>query len=348
MISRTMLYLESVIVALLWSFVLYTPIEPGTNWMVVLFVSPVVALLWHITFLFLQVRIYQNPLENPAFEEVEGRADKRIEVISSAQIWVRSSEHRFITSTSNALYNAVIISEPMIENIVRHPDSGEVVLAFHMLRAKDRTYVDLLLTSAVFLILTFVAMLFVWPMIVGMIYMIEYVGLYFLILPLLWLALPAVLLAIIFRAATWRFDNTLNEIWRIYDVHPQVAKTQLEGGRDLSPEGVEAIVWSVKEWEKSRRYSRRIGLAMVAGASTFFIVNLFFPVMLFWYSTYGYWFYLGAVYGLPFLVGLSVFIICRYWDLKSMNEADYDLKDVHEPIWLGQDLWDTLDSKDNE
>jgi hypothetical protein len=87
---------------------------------------------------------------------------------------------------------------------------------------------------------------------------------------------------------------------------------------------------------------------MVAGASTFFIVNLFFPVMLFWYSTYGYWFYLGAVYGLPFLVGLSVFIICRYWDLKSMNEADYDLKDVHEPIWLGQDLWDTLDSKDNE
>jgi hypothetical protein len=345
MISRTMLYLESVIVALLLSFMLYTPIEPGTNWLLVLLVSPVVALFSHIIFLLLQVQIYQNPVENPAFEEVEGRADKRIEVISSAQIWIRLSEHVFITSASNALYNAVIVSESMIQNILSQPDSGEAVLAFHMLKAKDRTYVDLLLTSVVFLVVTVLGILLVWPVVVGMAMMAEYLGFYFLIFPLMYLAVPILVLVLILKTATWRFDKTLNEIWRIYDVHPQVAKTQLEGGKNLSPEGVEAIVWSVKEWEKGKRHTRRISLAMIVGALTFIINILVLPSVYFWYSN---WFSSAIIFGPPFFAGLLVFMVCKYWDRKSMAETFHGTKDAHEPIWLGQDLWETLDSSDDE
>ncbi|UCE09710.1 MAG: hypothetical protein JSW61_12165 [Candidatus Thorarchaeota archaeon] len=345
MTSRTMLYLMTIVVSLGTSFFLYNPAWSGPNWMLVLAVSPVVAMFSHLIFLLLQIQFYHNPVENPAFEEVEDRADQKLEVISSAQVWSRPSKHVFITSVSSALYNSVIVSEPMIEKIIQHPEDGEVVLAFHMLRAKDCSYIDLVLTIMVFLIMTAVELLVVWPFVAGIVSMAGYLGILYVLLMMGYLVLPAVILVLVLKSATWRFDNTLNEIWRIYDVHPQVAKTQLEGEKGLAPEGVEAIVWSVKQWERGKRYTRRTSLAAIAAALAFFGFVLFFPPS---YVIYGYYNTLLMLFAPPVLVGIVVFIAMKYWDKKCMTEVYVDSKDAHEPIWLGQDLWEIIESQDDE
>ncbi|MHA2045775.1 MAG: hypothetical protein ACW99G_13345, partial [Candidatus Thorarchaeota archaeon] len=143
-----------------------------------------------------------------------------------------------------------------------------------------------------------------------------------------------ILPALVIKGAFWKHEPAFTLIHGVYNLHPQVAKVEVERGTPLDDEEMEAVVWGVREWERKKRGDRRWGISTIATLLSWIILL----VVSFWFSglTYYYFFYFASYF--PFLgailIGVLTFLILKRWDGNAMGEVFQETTDSHEPIWM--------------
>ncbi|MHA1963684.1 MAG: hypothetical protein ACW97G_03795 [Candidatus Thorarchaeota archaeon] len=309
----------------------------GINWLIALGLFLLVGILFHFLFLLILITRYRNPSLDPALHELIGRIHQKTEIPSRVQVWVRSSEEVFIASTFNLLFDAVIISEPMVNLILKSPESGEVLLAFHLFRApRSRWFGDFVGGVILFVILSYLSASLFMPMmyvmmqsiLINPLFIIYSLGSFssFIIGPILFI--------IIVKGTFWRHEPAFVGIQKIFNMHPNVAKVQVEKGITLDEDEVQSVIWGVRDWEKTKRSGRRMGLSALAAAPTWLLS--YFLVL--WFGFIPYSPFIILLGYLPFIlagvVALIVYLALRRWDKEAMGEVFQKTTDYDEPIWV--------------
>ena len=340
MISRGVLAIVTMFVALPLSGLLYSLfgyVSLYTNWFVTLPLMLLSGTLYYFVFLLILNILYKNPPTNPAFIELIGRVHQKILVPSNAQVWVRSSNDPFITSTYNPVFCAAIVSEPMVELMLNRPEAGEVLLAFHLARIpRNRWFGDYVGSLVILVILAYLSALFLIPVIISAISMIELFGLLMignLLSSLMSYFIIPLLLAFFIKGAFWRHEPVFLRVAEVYGMHPQVAKVEVERGTPLDEEETKSVIWGVREWEKKRRSSRRLGVSTIV---TILIGLILFYVLLSGIASLPYYFMylIYAPFVITILIGVVVYYIIKRWDNNAMGEVFVETTDSHEPIWM--------------
>jgi hypothetical protein len=308
-----------------------------TNWVIAILLSVLVGALFHILILlFLKIR-FTNPSTNADFLDIVSRIHQKVVVSSRTHIWVRQSQDVFIASTFNPLFNAIIVSEPMVDLILRSPESGEVLLAFHHLRVpRTRWFGDLFGSVVLFTILTFISGSILVPLVISIIgaiisgyymiiYMISSFGTIFLI---------PVLFIFLVKGTFWRHEPAFVDVQEIYGIHPNVAKVQVEGSRILDEEEAQVVVWAVRDWEKRKRSARRVGVSTLIAIPSW-ILGLVL-ISIFSYIPYYPFVFIFIGY-FPYIVAAGVaaiaYLLLLRWDKNAMGEVFKETTDYDEPIW---------------
>ncbi|MGD9395063.1 MAG: hypothetical protein PVJ05_01410, partial [Candidatus Thorarchaeota archaeon] len=225
----------------------------GIYWWVALLLSIMVGALLHILYLIVLKNRFNNPSQNTEFHDLIGRIHQRVVLSSNTHVWVRQSQDVFIASTFNPIFNAVIVSEPMVNLIMKSPESGEALLAFHFLRVpRSRWFADIVGAVILFLIFTYASSLILVPLAIMVAQSLAYGG--FIIVSLIGqfgtLFIAPILLTILVKGAFWRHEPAFVGVESVYGLHPNVAKIQVERGITLNEEESQTVVWSVRDWEK--------------------------------------------------------------------------------------------------
>ena len=338
LISRGVLSIVTLIVALPLSVVLilyfgYSILS--TNWLISLLLMLLVGTISHFSFLlFLRFR-YKNPPTNTAFLDLIGRILQKILVPSRAQVWVRQSNDAFITSTYNAIFDVVIVSEPMVDLILKRPEAGEVLLAFHLVRIPRTRWIgDYVGSLILFVILTFISNIILTPLFNSMIYFLPMGGL--IIFYLASNLTPYIMISLLFvlmtKGSFWRHEPAFMRIMEAYGMHPQVAKLEVERESPLDEEEMQSVIWGVREWEKKRRSARRLGVSTIVTIPIGFI--LFFVSAGLLYIPYYNILLIYAPFVVAILIGVVIYYIIKRWDKNAMGEVFQETTDSHEPIWM--------------
>jgi hypothetical protein len=329
--SRVFLYSFTTLIAVVLSFPLHEIVVPFN---VIVFTLVVVGLgvLTHILFLVLQKTRLEAPSSDNALLEIVSRVTQRVVVSSEVQIWERESEDLFIVSTYNALFEAIIISTAMKESIIENPESGEALLAFHLLRMpKGRSVVDFIGSTFGFWLVAAILDYVVIPPISGWsITILVYFFTMFVILGSS--SAMGVILLLFIKGAFWKHENSFEIVNDMYGIHPQVAKLQVERSRALDSDETRAVLWGVLEWEKRKRSGRRAGFAILCGATVFSLPFLFMWFVQFSYSLYYYTMSTNLI--LSGLAGFVAYLAVRRWDKRAMKEVEYATDGAREPIWM--------------
>lgn len=340
LISRGALSIVTLLVALPLSGVLFLYFGYSTlttNWLISLLLMLLVGTVSHFLFLLILGFRYKNPPTNDAFLDLIGRILQKISVSSRAQVWVRQSNDAFITSTYNTLFDAVIVSEPMVDLILKRPEAGEVLLAFHLVRIpRKRWFGDYLGSLVLIAIFTYLSAMMLVPLVISVISIMEILGA--LILFSFFSAIGSYLfipffLTIFIKGAFWKHESAFLRVAEVYDMHPQVAKVEVERGTPLDEEETQSVIWGVREWEKKRRGSRRLGVSTIV---TIPIGLILFYVTLSGVASlpYLYLYLIYAPFVIAILIGVVVYFIIRRWDNNAMGEVFVETTDSHEPIWM--------------
>ncbi|MFW9806453.1 MAG: hypothetical protein ACFFFK_06960 [Candidatus Thorarchaeota archaeon] len=309
----------------------------GLNLWIVIGVSLGVGFLFHILVLLGMKFRFNNPPTNPEFLSLISQIHQRVVISSRTHIWIRQSADAFIASIFNPIYNAVVLSRPMLDLILQSPESGEVLLAFHLLRVPRRPWFgDLIGASILFAILTFLSATFLVPLSVSLIMMLlsgYFYGLYLILNFATFLIIPIVFVLLI-KGAFWRHEPAFVDTESIYGMHPQVAKVQVEQGVTLIEEEVNTVIYGVRDWEKNKRSMRRLGVSVLLAAPSLFL-GLFLIVWI-GYIPYGpyYIFYIYFPYIFAGTVAAVSYLLLRYWDKKAVGEVFQKTTDYDEPIWV--------------
>ncbi|TFF84571.1 hypothetical protein EU524_00910 [Candidatus Thorarchaeota archaeon] len=328
--SRTFLYLTMTVVALIVPLLLHLFLaSPNLLLSTAVFLCTGVTL--HLGLLLLLERRLRAPASDPDLRALESNVNQKVILSSRAELWQRVSNDSYIVSTSNLLFDAVIVSSPMREAMTTNPESGEVLLAFHLLRIPRRRNVyDFVASVALFCVVAALISFFLVPTLMSfaaspylIIFLILSVG------P----AFPAVLLvAVLARYAFWRHDTAFEIAGDLYSMHPQVAKVQLERGRALDEDERRAVLWGVLEWEKKKRGNRRAGIAVLSMTLAlmlpffFLIPNLHSPLLYVQVSV--------AIAAASLSTGVVLYLLVREWDKRAMREVEYSTEGAREPIWM--------------
>lgn len=345
LVSRGFLAVEALLVSLILSAIIYSvfglSIISPTAWLLPLLFTLLFGIVSYFLLLILLNVRFQNYEYKPPFSEMIGRVHQRIQVSSRAKVWTRHSDKPYIVSTFNPVFDAVIVSEPMVDLMLNRPEAGEAVLAFHLARMPRKLWFgDFIGSLVLFVIVTYLSALLLAPLIALMIsYGMLYGGM--LVVSLASALAPYILLplfiAMVIKGAFWQHESAFLHVSEVYGIHPQVAKVEVERGAPLNEEETQAVVWGVREWEKKRRSSRRIGIstivAILVGGLLFIpvtstmILDPYFP----------YYFYSTLIIA-PFLIGaiigIIVYMALRRWDKNAMAEVFHETTDSHEPIWM--------------
>jgi hypothetical protein len=306
-------------------------------WGLALLLSILVGTLFHILYLLILKNRFNNPSQNTEFHDLLGRIHQKVVVSSKTYLWVRQSEDVFIASTFNPIFNAVIVSEPMVDLIMKSPESGEALLAFHFLRVpRSRWFADLVGAVILFLIFTYASSLILVPLAIMLAQSLAYGGL--IIVSLIGqfgtLFIAPILLTILVKGAFWRHEPAFVGVESVYGIHPNVAKVQVERGITLNEEEAQTVVWSIRDWEKRKRGSRRIGICILVAIATWVVGIMLLGMIV--YFPYGPYFYLMMY--LPFILagiaGLIAYLLLRRWDNNAMGEVFKKTTDYDEPIWM--------------
>jgi hypothetical protein len=339
MVSRGFIIILTLLGALAFSVIiciLFGLMTIIANWFIVAILAISAGALLHTIYLLLLTTRFSNFTTSTEFQNIIGRVHQRIVVPSRTHVWIRPSSEVFIATTFNPLFNAVIISESMVELILRSPESGEALLAFHLMRApRTRWFADLIGSVSIFLFLTFITTWLLIPLFVSLLNSFMY-GFIFII-ALVQLLIPIVLGSFLFilvtKGAFWRHDPAFGAVQEIYGIHPNVAKLEVEQGTKLNEEDAQAVVWSVREWEKKKRGARRIGVSTLIASALF----LLFYAILIWMN-YPFYLYSYFLLYLPFIVAAITFLVSylllRQWDKNAMGEVFKKTTDYDEPIWI--------------
>ena len=307
------------------------------NFWIILTITLVVGVLFHILVILFQKIRFNSPSTNADFIDLLSRIHQKVVVDSRTHIWVRQSQEVFITSTFNPLFNAIIVSDSMVDLILKNPESGEVLLAFHLLRVpRTRWFGDLVGSLVLFIIFTILSSTLLVPLVLSVgaaitsgsyiaIMMMGSFGALFLI-PILFIFLV--------KGTFWRHEPAFVGTEQIYGMHPNVAKVQVESGRILNEEEAQTVVWAVRDWEKSKRSARRVGVSTLVAIPSWFLGII--PAAIIGYIPYSPYLFMLIGY-LPYiiaagLVALAYFLL-RRWDNIAMGEVFKKTTDYDEPIW---------------
>jgi hypothetical protein len=279
----------------------------------------------------LQTR-FQSQITDQQFSRIVESAQDRVLTWRRVSIWPRQSAEPYITSTFNALFDAVIVSDTMIDLIDKMPESGEALLAFHLLRApKRRNFADFVAAISVFFISTsFFAYFIITLLAVSFYY--PFALLYILYIPIYYFA--PVILIIVVKSALWTHDSAFERTSSIYHIHPQVAKDEVTSSQKLDDETAKATIWVVREWERKKRDGRRSSITFLGIIGAFLLESLFLLNFGIPFSSPYFYVLSSSVYIVPFIAGIAVFLVLRRWDKKCMAESYYTTKAADEPIWV--------------
>jgi hypothetical protein len=309
----------------------------GIYWWVALLLSIMVGALLHILYLIVLKNRFNNPSQNTEFHDLIGRIHQRVVLSSNTHVWVRQSQDVFIASTFNPIFNAVIVSEPMVNLIMKSPESGEALLAFHFLRVpRSRWFADIVGAVILFLIFTYASSLILVPLAIMVAQSLAYGG--FIIVSLIGqfgtLFIAPILLTILVKGAFWRHEPAFVGVESVYGLHPNVAKIQVERGITLNEEESQTVVWSVRDWEKRKRSARRMGICTLVAIAGW--VGGIFLIAWIGYIPYGSYFFLMMYlpYILAGVAGLITYLLLRRWDNNAMGEVFKKTTDYDEPIWM--------------
>ena len=309
----------------------------GINFWLVIGISLLVGALFHIFILFIIQYRFKNPLIDDDFYDLISRIHQKVVVDSRTYIWTRPSEDVFIASNFNPIYNAIIVSEPMVDLIMQSPESGEVLMAFHLLRVpRSRWFGDLIGSSVLFTILTFLSSIALIPLAISIWSIVAsgyFYGLIVLVSLGTYFIMPLIFVLIV-KGAFWRHEPAFVGTEGIYGMHPQVAKVQVEQGRVLDEDGVNAVIYGVRNWEKNKRSYRRLGVSVICAVPALFLG--FFLIIWIGPIPYGpyYMFYVYLPFILAGLVAAAVYLALRHWDKHAVGEVFQKTTDYDEPIWM--------------
>ncbi|MFW9836417.1 MAG: hypothetical protein ACFFE7_02790 [Candidatus Thorarchaeota archaeon] len=342
LVSRSFIILITLIGALAFSFAthpMYGLPFLRLNLLTSLFVSLIVGFLVHLFYLFFLRMKFINPSESPEFHEIVGRIHQKVVISERTHIWIRQSRNLYIATTFNPLFNAVIISEPMLDLMLKSPESAEALLAFHLLKVPQTMWIaDMVGSIILFTIISYLSNITLVPMVASLIrYPIGYIMVVYSLMSLgLSIAMFPAIFVLMTKGTFWRHEPAFVAVQGLYGIHPNVAKVQIEEGRVLNEEEAQTVVWAIREWEKRKRAGRRMGVSTFVALP---VLVLGYVGML-WYGTpYGYYYYFVALYiYAPFLFAGAVWIITylllRRWDKNAMADVFTETTDYDEPIWM--------------
>jgi hypothetical protein len=272
---------------------------------------------------------FRSTISDQQFSQILSQAENRVGTRRNVQIWPQRSSNAYIAPTFNVLFDAILISEPMIDLIDKMPESGEVLLGYHLLRVPDyRNVLDLVLGTLPFLfissLLTFILTRGVTDWYILIILLLNYSIMFFV----------PVLLVLALKAATWSHDSAFERTTGIYGMHPQVAKDEVISSQKLDEEAARATIWVVREWERRKRSGRRSSITVLVAAIILLFEYFFFAIVGF--PFYPPFFYVMSllVFLPPLIVGFAVYMVLGRWDKKCMAEMYYTTKAADEPIWV--------------
>jgi hypothetical protein len=339
LVSRGGIALLTFLGVLLISSIIYLNFEYTiltTNLWLVLFLFMLAGALLHIDILLL-IRIrFSNPSTNADFLEMVSRIHQKVVLSPRIHIWVRQSNDVFIASTFNPLFDAIIVSEPMVDLILRSPESGEVLLAFHLFRVpRTRWFADFIGSIVLFLLLAYPSSLFLVPLAIMLVQSIMIGGLYVLtyLSSFATIFMAPFLLIFLIKGTFWRHEPAFDSVQEIYGMHPQVAKVQVEKGVILDEEEAQTIIWGIRDWEKSKRGARRVGVCTIAGILSWLLgfVPLFAIGYIPYYSPLVMLMYLPYIFAAA--GALVAYLLLRKWDKNAIGEVFKKTTDYDEPIW---------------
>ena len=307
----------------------------AANWLIAFLLTLLVGVLLHTLILLFQKVRFNNPSTSADFLDIVGRVHQKIVLSPRTHIWVRKSDDIFIASTFNPIFDAIIVSEPMVELILRSPESGEALLAFHLLRVpRTRWFGDLVGSVILFSLLAYPLSLFVVPMAIligqtmlsGYWYVLASMGNFAV------LFMAPILLIFLVKGTFWRHEPAFVGVQEIYGIHPNVAKVQIERGIVLKEEEAQTVIWSVRDWEKRKRGGRRAGVSTIVAILSFLLGIPLFAVI--GYLPYTIMMYLVFLpYILAFVGALVAYVVIGRWDKNAMGEVFKKTTDYDEPIW---------------
>lgn len=290
----------------------------------------------YLLFLSIILKRFQSPITDQRFSQIAGSAQDRIVTWRSVSVWPRQSAEPFIASTFNIFFDAVIVSDTMIDLINKMPESGEVLLAYHILRApKRRNVLDFVAAILIFFIstieFTYVFLNIFLSFLHGY-WDFLYISFSLVGLPIYFIAPVIFILAI--RGAFWTHDSAFEKASGVYQIHPQVAKDEVISSQKLDEEAAKSTVWVVREWERKKRSTRQTSITILAVALTFFLILLVFS----YYASILYYIYSSSLYIVvmlvPVLIALLAYFLIRRWDKRCMATLYYETKQADEPIWV--------------
>jgi len=311
------------------------------NWITALFLTLNAGFLIHILILLILKIRFNSPSTNSEFNALIGQIHQKVVLPSRAHIWIRQSEEAFIATSFNPIFDAVIVSDPMVDLILKTPESGEVLLAFHLLRVPRTRWIgDLFGSIILFLIFTYTSSLILVPLAlsIGQSILLGYLYVIIGVIGSLGsLFMVPIILVFLVKGAFWRHDPAFDSIQEIYGIHPNVAKVHVERGYPLTEDEAQTVVWGVRDWEKRMRGSRRVGISTLAAIGSFLLGYIPLLVLLSggYYPISPYLYFLSY---LPFIfafVGISIsYLLIRRWDKNAMGEVFKKTTDYDEPIWV--------------
>ena len=307
------------------------------NWLIALGLTLIVSVLFHTLYLLILKIRYSVPMDHHWLQDLVGRVHQKAVVPSRVEVWIRQSVDTFIVSTFNPLFDAVIISESMVNLIQESPESGEVLVAFHMFRTPEKKWFgDYIGGVLLFIILTYVSASTLVPLSIVLFQsiMISPYLIMYLVSALSSFIIGPLIFILLVKGAFWRHEPAFVAVQEIYGKHPQVAKVEVERGRVLTEEETQSVIWGVRQWEKRKRGGRKAGLTTLAGVSSW---ALYMLLVLVGGVPWGYPYYYLMAY-LPYLIALVVMLVVyfwlRHWDSNAMGTVFKKTTDFDEPIWM--------------
>ena len=322
-------YMVVFILAIPWSYIYFS--IPGMI-MDIYFLVPITSafgLVIYGVYLTILKNRFELSIPDKPFLQLVNSALDRTGTGGRVVVWPRLDDEPYIASTYNSSFEAVIVSTKMIELMVAMPESGEALLAFHLLHMpKRKNVLDFAAGVLTFTVASTVMILLLQ-------YIMSFSTFIFLsFMIVLWpvLVVPLVLILAL-RSAFWRHETAFERTLGLYKIHPQIAKDEVISSQKLDEELSKSTIWSVKKWDENKRSGRR---------SSIFILTTFILYGLVIYSLslnpYYYITLLGNLSILllvfPAIVGILIYLIIRRWDKTCMDEIYYEVTESHERIWV--------------
>ncbi len=324
-------YMVVFILAIPWSYIYFS--IPGMI-MDIYFLVPITAafgLVVYGVYLTILKNRFELSIPDQPFSQLVNSALERTGTGGRVVVWPRLDDEPYITSTYNSSFEAVIVSTKMMELMAAMPESGEALLAFHLLRMpKSKNVLDFV--AGVF---TFSAVSTL--MINLLLYLISFSASPFMIFIIMFVLWPvfvvplALILAL--RSAFWSHETAFERTLGLYKIHPQVAKDEVISSQKLDEELSKSTIWSVKTWEENKRSGRRSSISIL-------IIFILYGIIIysialnpvFYITLFGH--YQILLLAIPAVVGILIFLILRRWDKRCMGELYYEVTDAHEQIWI--------------